>query len=92
MEKVIIMAEDQLTDGTEQKEGISISTDDYLDNAISKIIEGTEMTLYISEKMARKIAAAVLEKKVTIKNIPIKDINDLSKVLCQAEIEIIYDD
>ena len=90
MEKVITMTEDQSTERTEQKEGISINVDGIMEYAIYKIIEGTEMTIYIPEEVARKIAAAVLEEKVTVKSVPM--VNDTGEELCQAEIEIIYDD
>jgi len=73
--------------------GISISIEEYLDNAVSKILSGEkDVELYLSEKTARKIAAAVLEEREEIKNVPVTDFNINAEMLCRAKIKIIYED
>ena len=76
---------------TEEEGGIGIYVDDTMDCAVHKILKGEEnVIIYLPEKVARKIAAGVLEERVSIKNIPI--IDDTGEKLCQAKIEIIYKD
>ena len=72
--------------------GISIGIDNILDGAISKILIGEKnVVIYITEKVARKIAAAVLEERAEIESIPITDMSN-GEVLCQVNIEILYSD
>jgi len=74
------------------EDGISIRVDNIIDGAISKILIGEkDVVIYIPEKVARKIAAAVLEERLEINNVPMTDMNAGNKVLCQVNIEIFYD-
>ncbi len=81
---------------TQEKASISIDVDDTLNSAISKILKGEkDITIYLSEKMARQIARAIFfNKKIatvpSMNDIPF--INDTGEKLCQAKIKIIYKD
>ena len=71
---------------------VSISAGELLDNAISKILNGEKnVTFYLSEKVARRIADAFMEEKTEAGDTHIVDPNS-GDLLSTVSIEIMYED
>ena len=71
---------------------VSLSTEEFLNNAISKILNGEKkVTFYLSEKVARRIVTAFMKEETEVKGAYIVDPNS-GDLLSTASIEIMYED